>query len=70
MTTAVDPKLEVRENYRHCLMIPTRLSDIDVYQHVNNVQYYAYFDTLVNDWLTSGECPSDARRRCLQHVPR
>jgi aminopeptidase N len=30
----------------------------------------AEIDTLVNDWLTSGECPSDARRRCLQHVPR
>ncbi|MFN3401178.1 MAG: acyl-CoA thioesterase, partial [Ferrovibrio sp.] len=40
MSDAVDPKLEVRENYRHCLMIPTRLADIDVYQHVNNVAYY------------------------------
>lgn len=51
MTDALDPKLEVRANYRHSLLIPTRLSDIDVYQHVNNVQYYAYFDTLVNDYM-------------------
>ncbi len=51
MAEPLDPKLEIRENYRHCLKIPTRLSDIDVYQHVNNVQYYAYFDTLVNDYM-------------------
>lgn len=51
MTEPLDPKLEVRANYPHHLMIPTRLSDIDVYQHVNNVQYYAYFDTLVNDYM-------------------
>lgn len=51
MSEVLDPKLEVRENYRHTLRIPTRLSDIDVYQHVNNVQYYAYFDTLVNDYM-------------------
>ncbi|WP_341705168.1 thioesterase family protein [Ferrovibrio sp.] len=47
----LDPKLELRGNYRHSLLIPTRLADIDVYQHVNNVVYYAYFDTLVNDYM-------------------
>lgn len=51
MSEVLDPRLEVRGNYRHSLLIPTRLSDIDVYQHVNNVQYYAYFDTLVNDYM-------------------
>ncbi|MBS0296983.1 MAG: thioesterase family protein [Proteobacteria bacterium] len=25
--------------------------DNDVYGHVNNVQYYSYFDTVVNRWL-------------------
>ncbi len=25
--------------------------DNDVYGHVNNVQYYSYFDTVVNKWL-------------------
>lgn len=51
MSEVLDPRQEVRTNYRHSLMIATRLSDIDVYQHVNNVQYYAYFDTLVNDYM-------------------
>src|SRR3546814_4226676 len=32
-------------------MIPVRLGDVDVYQHVNNVIYYSYFDTLVNDYM-------------------
>lgn len=31
--------------------IPTRWMDNDVYGHVNNVVYYAYFDTVVNAWL-------------------
>jgi acyl-CoA thioester hydrolase len=25
--------------------------DNDVYGHVNNVQYYSYFDTVINRWL-------------------
>lgn len=31
--------------------IDTRWADNDVYGHVNNVQYYAYFDTAVNRQL-------------------
>jgi acyl-CoA thioester hydrolase len=31
--------------------ITTRWADNDVYGHVNNVVYYAYFDTAVNGWL-------------------
>jgi acyl-CoA thioester hydrolase len=31
--------------------ITTRWLDNDVYGHVNNVVYYAYFDTAVNGWL-------------------
>lgn len=40
-----------REAYRHFLSIPTRWMDNDVYGHVNNVVYYSYFDTVVNDYL-------------------
>ncbi len=29
----------------------TRWADNDVYGHVNNVVYYAWFDTAVNGWL-------------------
>lgn len=31
--------------------ITTRWSDNDAYGHVNNVVYYAWFDTVVNRWL-------------------
>lgn len=44
-------KDETRAAYRHFLSIPTRWMDNDVYGHVNNVQYYSYFDTVVNKWL-------------------
>ena len=39
------------EGYAHRLTIPTRWDDNDVYGHVNNVQYYAFFDTVINRWL-------------------
>jgi acyl-CoA thioester hydrolase len=40
-----------RDDYKHFLSIPTRWMDNDVYGHVNNVVYYAYFDTVVNEYL-------------------
>jgi len=40
-----------REDYPHRLSIPTRWKDNDVYGHVNNVEYYSYFDTVINRWL-------------------
>jgi acyl-CoA thioester hydrolase len=46
-----DPKKQTRADYRHSLKIPVRLGDVDIYQHVNNVVYYSYFDTLVNDYM-------------------
>jgi len=39
---------ELRANYRHFLAIATRWHDNDIYGHVNNVVYYAFFDTVVN----------------------
>jgi acyl-CoA thioester hydrolase len=42
---------ETRTAYPHFLPIPTRWMDNDVYGHVNNVVYYAYFDTVVNAFL-------------------
>jgi len=41
----------VRGNYAHTLAIPTRWNDNDVYGHVNNVEYLAFFDTVINRWL-------------------
>ena len=40
-----------RAEYRRFLTIPTRWMDNDAYGHVNNVVYYAYFDTAVNEHL-------------------
>ncbi len=40
-----------RADYPHFQVIPTRWIDNDVYGHVNNVVYYEYFDTVVNQYL-------------------
>jgi acyl-CoA thioester hydrolase len=40
-----------RSAYRQFLAIPTRWMDNDSYGHVNNVTYYSYFDTAVNEHL-------------------
>lgn len=42
---------EQRSAYKHFLKIPTRWKDNDVYQHVNNVVYYSFFDTVINEYL-------------------
>jgi acyl-CoA thioester hydrolase len=40
-----------RETFRHFQVIATRWADNDIYGHVNNVVYYSYFDTVVNQYL-------------------
>ena len=40
-----------RSAFGHFLAIPTRWMDNDIYGHVNNVVYYSYFDTAVNQFL-------------------
>jgi len=42
---------ETRAAYRRFVPITTRWADNDVYGHVNNVVYYAFFDTAVNSVL-------------------
>ncbi|HUL68148.1 MAG TPA: thioesterase family protein [Burkholderiaceae bacterium] len=49
MTTREEP--QVRSAYRHFHRISTRWMDNDAYGHVNNVVYYSYFDTVVNEYL-------------------
>ncbi|MEE4012625.1 thioesterase family protein [Roseibium sp. FZY0029] len=39
-----------RSDFKAFLHIPTRWMDVDIYGHVNNVQYLSYFDTAVNSW--------------------
>ncbi|MBW0450411.1 acyl-CoA thioesterase [bacterium M00.F.Ca.ET.228.01.1.1] len=45
------PAPSARSSYPHFLAITTRWMDNDVYGHVNNVVYYSYFDTVVNEYL-------------------
>jgi len=40
-----------REEFPYVLEIQTRWADNDVYGHVNNVVYYAYFDSIINRYL-------------------
>jgi acyl-CoA thioester hydrolase len=40
-----------RDAYPHRTTISTRWKDNDVYGHVNNVEYYSFFDTAINAWL-------------------
>ncbi len=45
------PTPRPRTDYRHFTSITTRWADNDAYGHVNNVVYYSYFDTVVNQYL-------------------
>ena len=45
------PNLPSRTTFPVLRDVPTRWHDNDHYGHVNNVVYYAYFDTAVNGWL-------------------
>ncbi len=49
MTTRMQPTL--RGDYPHFDAMPTRWGDNDSYGHVNNVVYYAFFDSAVNRHL-------------------
>jgi len=40
-----------RSDFPHFLTIATRWADNDAYRHVNNVVYYSWFDTAVNEFL-------------------
>ena len=48
---AVTAVSQARPGYAFVLAIPTRWADNDVYGHVNNVEYFAFFDTVINHWL-------------------
>jgi acyl-CoA thioester hydrolase len=37
--------------FPHRTTVQTRWKDNDVYGHVNNVEYYSFFDTVINAWL-------------------
>ena len=46
-----DAPKDTRADFPHLLDIQTRWADNDAYGHVNNVVYFAYFDTIINRFL-------------------
>ena len=42
---------ETRDRYAQFVAVTTRWMDNDVYRHVNNVVYYSFFDTAVNEYM-------------------
>ena len=52
MSSAIERKPPAtRDGFCYFLDITTRWGDNDLYGHVNNVVYYAYFDTVINRYL-------------------
>ena len=54
-------RLKHRSHYQWFQDITTRWIDNDAYGHINNVNYYAYFDTVANSFLIQ-ECELDIQR--------
>ena len=55
-----------RNDYRHFLAITTRWMDNDVYRHVNNVHYYSFLDTAVNEYqMREGVLTLESDAVCL-----
>ena len=46
---------KTRDDFCHFLAMTTRWADNDVYGHVNNVVYYQWFDTVVNEFLIKND---------------
>jgi acyl-CoA thioester hydrolase len=49
VSSALEP--DSREAYVWFTSIETRWKDVDVYGHVNNVEYYSFFDTALSGYL-------------------
>lgn len=47
---SVRPTPAARNSFAEFRQIATRWMDVDIYGHVNNVQYLSFFDTAVNGW--------------------
>jgi acyl-CoA thioester hydrolase len=69
---------EPREAFPQLHAIATRWDDNDVYGHVNNVRFYGFFDTAINDWLVreggldihgGGVIGLCAESHCAYHAP-
>lgn len=51
MSSSDQSRAQQRSHYGWFMPITTRWMDNDIYGHINNVQYYSYFDTVANTFL-------------------
>ena len=51
MSASEQKQASSRSGYRYFTPVATRWGDNDIYGHVNNVVYYAYFDSVANLFL-------------------
>ncbi|MGB3455359.1 MAG: thioesterase family protein [Litorimonas sp.] len=56
---------DMRADYPHHRILPTRWNDNDIYGHVNNAVYYELFDTVVNRWLIGADLLSLGRSETI-----
>lgn len=40
-----------RQDFQYFLRLQTRWNDMDAYRHLNNARYYAFFDTVIMEYL-------------------
>jgi acyl-CoA thioester hydrolase len=69
---------KARGAYKIFIPVTTRWADNDVYGHINNVAYYSFFDTAVNQYLiennalnieTAGAIGLVVATDCVYHKP-
>lgn len=48
--TSTRPRPLTRNHFHAFRTLQTRWMDMDVYGHINNVEYLSFFDTAVNSW--------------------
>jgi len=54
-----------RSAYPYLIPLTTRWMDNDVYGHVNNVIYYSWIDTVVNQWLIENGLLQSEKNRSI-----
>lgn len=59
------PERSPRTRYRWWCELSTRWDDNDVYGHVNNVRYHAFFDTAVNRHLIDAGLLTPGQSDCI-----
>ena len=52
MTESQAHAAQTRDDFRYFHHIALRWNDLDAYRHVNNVRFYAFYDTVIMHYLT------------------